>query len=201
MNEKKIIIFPGAFNPPHNTHVNMAYTCLQNIIDVDKLIFVPVGDMYNKNYLEKSFHRYNMLNLVCNENSKLEVSDIEIKNKRQLFTYETLDFFSEEYKDKNIYLLIGTDNLKEFDIWRMYEYILEKYKIIVVNRSNDNAYEIIRNNQNLSKYIDSFIVLDNIKSDLSSTKIRRILKKSVNDILQDLPLCIQKYIIENKLYL
>lgn len=200
MNEK-IIIFPGAFNPPHNTHFNMAYACLQNITDIDKLIFVPVGDMYNKNHLEKSFHRYNMLNLICNENPKLDVSDVEIKNKRQLFTYETLDFFAEEYKDKNIYLLIGTDNLKEFDIWRMYEYILKKYKIIVVNRGCDDTYEIIRNNQNLNKYIDSFIVLDNIKSDLSSTKIRETLKKSVNDILQDLPLCIQKYIIENKLYL
>ena len=112
-----------------------------------------------------------------------------------------MDFFAEEYKDKNIYLLIGTDNLKKFDIWRMYEYILKKYKIIVVNRGRDNAYEIIRNNQNLNQYIDSFIVLDNIKSDLSSTKIRETLKKSENNIELDLPLCIKKYIIENKLYL
>ena len=139
MNEK-IIIFPGAFNPPHNTHINIAYACLENITNVDRVIFVPVGDLYNKNYLEKAFHRYNMLGLICNENSKLEVSDIEIKKQRQLFTYETLDYFSKEYKNKNIYLLIGSDNLKEFDKWKMYEYILKKYKIIVVNRGYDNAY-------------------------------------------------------------
>ena len=60
---------------------------------------------------------------------------------------------------------------------------------------------LIENNKNLSKYIDSFVVLYNIKSDLSSTKIRDSLKNSKEDILPDLPQCVQKYIIENKLYL
>ena len=43
----KIGIFGGSFNPPHNMHENIALNLIANGY-VDKVIYVPTGDNYNK---------------------------------------------------------------------------------------------------------------------------------------------------------
>ena len=43
----KIGFFGGCFNPPSNIHINLAKNVI-NEYKLDKLIFVPVGDYYDK---------------------------------------------------------------------------------------------------------------------------------------------------------
>lgn len=57
------------------------------------------------------------------------------------------------------------------------ENILENFRIIVLERDNDNIENIIENNNLLRKYKNSFIKLENIeKIDLSSSYIRELIK-------------------------
>ena len=44
----KIGIFGGCFNPPHIMHYTVANTILEKSY-LDKVIFVPTGDNYDKN--------------------------------------------------------------------------------------------------------------------------------------------------------
>ena len=141
-----------------------------------------------------------MLKLICNKEDKLEVSDIELREEKQLYTIQTLGIFKEKYENYNIYFIMGTDNLKELETWRKPERILSEYKIIVLERDNDNLSDIIQKNSFLNKYKDSLIKVEGInKISLSSTMIREKIKNG-EDVEQFIDEDVLEYIRENNLY-
>lgn len=201
MQKKIIAIFGGSFNPPINSHVLLAKQVLKKIKSVEKIIFVPVSTKYKKENLIEDKHRYNMLKIICNKEDQLEVSSVELDSKRQLYTVETLDYFKRAYKENDIYFIIGTDNLKEFDTWKSPDKILQNYKLIVLERDNDNLEKIIENNKLLSNNKNSIIRIDGInRIDLSSTMIREKIKNREN-VEEFIDRDVWRYIQENKLYL
>ena len=200
MNKKGIAIFGGSFNPPINSHIILAKEIIDKFNLIEKLIFVPVSTKYQKEDLIEDEHRYNMLKLICDKEDKLEVSDIELKEEKQLYTIQTLDIFKEKYEDYNIYFIMGTDNLKELETWRNPEKILSEYKIIVLERDNDNLSDILQKNSFLNKYKDSLIKVEGInKISLSSTMIREKIKNG-EDVKQFIDEDVLEYIRENNLY-
>lgn len=181
MEKKVIAVFGGSFNPPANSHLNLAKQILKNDSRIEKVIFVPVNVKYNKEGLASNEDRLFMLQKICENNKNLEVSDIEIKSTRQLYTIETLNVIQQKYKEYEIYFILGTDNLKEFETWNNPEAILTRFKILVLERGKDNIEEIIENNDLLKKHKQAIIKLSNLeKINLSSTKIREKVKKGEN---------------------
>lgn len=92
----KIGIFGGSFNPPHNMHENIALNLIANGY-VDKVIYVPTGDNYNKKGLVSFCDRYEMVLLMTNNNPNLEISSIG-NNDEYKYTYQTLDYFQKNIK-------------------------------------------------------------------------------------------------------
>ena len=153
--------------------------------EIEKVIFVPVSTKYNKKGLAPDEVRLNMLKSICNSQENLEVSDLELKSERQLYTIETLRIIEEQKPEKEIYFLIGTDNLKELETWYKPDELLKNFKIIVLDRGEDNTEDIIEKSEFLKKYKSSFIKLKNMKKmNISSTYIREQLKLGNN--VQDL---------------
>lgn len=195
-----IAIFGGSFNPPANSHLNFAMQVLDKVNFVKKVIFVPVSTKYNKQNLAEDIHRFNMLKIICDKYKNIEVSDIEMKSRRQLYTIETLNTFKKEYPDEEIYFVIGTDNLKYFRDWKDPEEILKNYKIIVLERDNDKIDNIIDNDNLLKKYKSSIKKVENQeKIDLSSTIIREKIKNN-EDIIGLVDDDVLKYIKKEQLY-
>lgn len=190
----KIGIFGGSFNPPHNMHKNIALKLINNGY-LDKVIFVPTGDKYNKDGLLNQKDRYNMVKLMIEGCDNLEVSDYEFN--KLTYTYETLDYFKNIYKDDDIYFICGSDNLKQITLWRKYDYILRNYKIIVIRRNNDDIDKIINN---LLIYYKNIIFITDIQNSVSSTLIRENLNKN-NDVylLQNMDANVLKYIKNNSI--
>ena len=119
MPKKVIAVFGGSFNPPINSHILLSKQIIENCKMIEKLIFVPVSTKYQKLELESDEHRYNMLKLICENEDKLEVSDIELRQDKQLYTIQTLDLLKKEYKQEyDICFIMGTDNLKELKTWQ-----------------------------------------------------------------------------------
>ena len=48
MQKKGIAIFGGSFNPPLNSHLELAKQIIINLDYVEKVIFVPVSTKYNR---------------------------------------------------------------------------------------------------------------------------------------------------------
>ena len=189
----KIGIFGGSYNPPHNMHLDIAQSLINGGY-LDKVIYIPTGDSYNKKGLINFKDRYRMVELMISDYNNLSLSDIG-NNEDYKYTYQTLDYFKNIYKNDELYFICGTDNLNEFDTWREYEYVLKNYKLLVIKRNDDNVDSI------LSKYkgYEQNIVISNIKPKiLSSTIIRNNI--SDDNIKKYLDKKVYKYIVDNELY-
>lgn len=197
---KRIVVFGGSFNPPLNSHFSLAEQIVNEYDEVDKVLFVPVNNYYNKPGLLGNEHRYNMLKLVVDKNPNFGISRVELDSERPLYTIETMELLSKEYSDYDVLFTIGSDNLKEIDTWEKAEELVTKYKILVLERDEDNMDEIISSNEFLTKHKDSFIkVKNNVRSNLSSTFVRNKINegKSIRYLTPDE---VVFYIQENNLY-
>ena len=201
MEEKNVLaVFGGSFNPPLNSHFSLAQQIVNEYENIEKVLFVPVNSKYQKVGLLENEHRYNMLKLVCDKNTDFLVSDIEIKQDRQLYTIETLKLLQKEYPENIICFTIGTDNLKEISKWWCAKELVSKYRILVLERDKDNMEEIINKDDLLFKNRTSFIKLkENIRSNISSSFVRDKIKrgKSIRYLTPDE---VYYYIKENNLY-
>mgnify|MGYP004591897861 FL=1 len=183
----RVGIFGGTFNPPHKMHLNIALILIKNNY-VDKVIFVPTGNKYDRKDLNNELDRFNMVNLMIKDYDNLEVSDYELGNKRR-YTYETLNYFKSLYKNDEIYFICGIDNVNDLSTWKNYNYILNNYKILVINR---NKEKLNLENEN--------IILANIDTlNISSTFIRENIK-DIHLISSLLDKNVLEYIKERNIY-
>ena len=183
----KIGILGGSFNPPHKKHIEIA----QRLIDknyLNKVIIVPTGDNYmRKDNLVPFEHRYNMLKLL--ERPGIEISDISRIDK---YAYEILDYFHNGTDE--IYFICGMDNLDDLSTWKNYEYILDNYKLLVIDRPGYYYDEIIK------RYNSKNIIKTDVEvSSMSSTMIRERLING-EDVSEYLDEKVIEYINEKSLY-
>lgn len=201
MDEKrKIVVFGGSFNPPLNSHFSLAEQIVNEYEEVEKVVFVPVNNLYEKENLLGNEHRYNMLKLVIDKNPNFELSRIELDSKRPLYTIETLLILKDKYPQYDILFTIGSDNLKQLDSWKKVEELVTKFKILVLERDEDDMDKIIQSNDFLKAHKDSFIkVKNNVRSNLSSTFVRNKIKegKSIRYLTPDE---VVNYMKENNLF-
>ena len=189
----KIGIFGGCFNPPHKMHKDIAVNLINNKY-VDKVIYVPTGNKYQKRELLSDSDRYNMIKLMIQDNDNLFVSDYEF-NTELTYTYQTLDYFKKKYKNDEIYFIMGADNLDEFDSWKNYQYILSNYKLLVINRGNFDKEKLLKKYQD---YQENIIFAKQDINFISSSYIRgNISDKSMVEYLDS---GVLNYIKLNNLY-
>lgn len=163
----KIGIFVGCFNPVHIDHKTCAKQLLSEGI-VDKVIFVPAGDKYEKTGLLAAEFRLKMLEIALFDEPNFEISDVEIK-RGKMYSFETLNFFKKKFEGDDIYLVIGSDNLKSFNLWKNFEYMLENFKIVVLSRDGVSLSDFpeYANCKNL--------IFVTCNRQVSSTNIRRLI--------------------------
>lgn len=197
---KSIVIFGGSFNPPHNIHFFIADQVMKQFQQVEKVIFIPVNSKYPKEGLIENKHRYNMLQNVIKKNKKFILSDLDMYGNKSLLTIDVLEKMQKKFEDKEIWVLIGSDNLKKIHNWYRAEDLLSKYKILVMERNGDKIDNIINGNELLKKNKENIKKLNqDIEADVSSTYIRNQIKtnKSIRNLV---PEEVYEYIEENKLY-
>ena len=160
----KIAFFGGSFDPPHKGHKKIINKSLEIF---DKVLIIPNSKSVDKKkmLIESSNHRFNMLNLMF-DNSNVEIVDYEIKSKLPNYTYYTLKFLMNKYKEDNISMIIGQDQLLNLTNWYNYEYIIENTSIICFRRNFKNL------NFQKDIYKVAKINFIDFECDISSTDIR-----------------------------
>ena len=196
----RIVIFGGTFNPPTRAHLDIATEALY-YLDAEKVLFVPVSDLYKKDDVEISYHRVNMLNLAIGNFRRLEIDFTEVDAVKLTYTYETVEKIKSRYQDKELFLLIGADNLEDFKNWKNQRSIMENCSLLVVNRNNSSIDEIIESNEILTEFKDKIIEAPIEEIEISSTEVRNRIASGELEGLENL---VDKevidYIVENKLY-
>lgn len=185
----KIGVYVGSFNPPHKGHIKIVNHLINNYLD--KVIIIPTGNYWNKLDLININDRINMLKFYESENVI-----IDNKNNNLEYTYQILNNLKLEYKKDDLYLIIGADNIINFDKWMNYKEILT-YNLIILNRNNIDILEYLEKLNKKDKYI---IVNDLPSIDISSTIIRNKLNNKDYDLSMYIDDYILNYIMENNLY-
>lgn len=193
---KKYGFFGGAFNPPTIAHEELAKEVLEKF-QLDKIYFTPVGNKYNKKDLIDEKYRYEMLKNISSE--KIDVTDIEL-NKEKMTAAEAFKMIKKEYKNSEIYYIMGTDNLEKLPTWNKAEEMLANYKFIILPRKN-TVDEIINKNKLLEKYKKNIYYIKKQLS-YSSTDVRKAIQEQDKEVLEKmLKPEVYKYIKINKLYI
>ena len=196
----RIVIFGGTFNPPTRAHLDIATEALY-YLDAEKVLFVPVSDLYKKDDVEISYHRVNMLNLAIGNFRRLEIDFTEVDSVKLTYTYETIEKIKSQYQNKELFLLIGADNLEDFKNWKNQRSIMENCSLLVVNRNNSSIDEIIESNEILTEFKDKIIEAPIEEIEISSTEVRNRIASGELEGLENLvDKEVIEYMVENKLY-
>lgn len=186
----KIGFFGGSFNPPSYVHIKLA-KALINEYNLDKVIFVPVGDYYEKASLISSNHRYNMLMLAIEDEEKLGIDSTAIESKNKLYAVDTFKLLKEKYKKDDIFFIMGSDNFRKMPNWKDYNELINEYNIIVIERERKEIRKTNRKN--------IFCYIPKEWQEVDSTKIRKMIKNNENAEAFLNPK-VFNYIKKNKLY-
>jgi len=188
----RIGILGGTFDPPHNGHLVLAQSALE-YLKLDKVIFVPTAIHPHKKRLKitDSKFRLDMLKLAIGNNAKFEISDIEINRTGLSFTCDTLSEFRKLLSDADLFLIIGGDNISDIETWKNPDEIFAMARVAAAMRPQSRAS---------GKYKDRVLTIDMPPIDISSTVIRKNIKRG-RSITGLVPESIENYIKENGLYL
>ncbi|KJJ84062.1 putative nicotinate-nucleotide adenylyltransferase [Candidatus Omnitrophus magneticus] len=193
----RIGILGGTFNPVHNGHLVLAEECL-NKLSLDKVLFVPAHTPPHKTIEGdvSASDRLKMLRLAMPLNdSRFEISDYEIKQKRVVYTIETVEYFQAIYGvSSKIFFITGADSAGTLSSWEKIDKLLEVAVFVIASRP---GWDI---NVSLDKkYIGKVLNLEIPYVDISSILVRERVKNG-ETIEKFVPQLVAEYIYENGFY-
>ncbi len=139
--------------------------------DLDKVWFVvsPQNPFKPSKALLHEHDRYDMVKAAIAGNYKLEVSDVELHMPRPSYTIDTLAVLSERHSNKAFVLIIGQDNLENFERWKNHQQILDFHGLYVYPRPGVTETPLIRH--------DKVRLVPAPLLDISATFIRNCVKE------------------------
>ena len=202
---RKIGVFGGAFDPPHNAHIALAQVAL-SALELDSLHIIPTGSAWHKaRTLSPAEHRLAMAQLAFGSLPKVLVDDREIKRAGPTFTVDTLRALQRENPGAQLYLVMGADQFAAFAQWHQWQEILKIAIICVAARAcidwaigRFEAYNEAKNR---------ILELPMRATAISATQIRQLVVScsssglGENQVIADLlPEPVARYIAKHRLY-
>lgn len=197
---QKVGLLGGTFDPVHLGHLIMGEWA-REFFDLNHLILMPNPTPPHKRgeFAPKaeSTHRLNMLKLAVKSNPLFKIWDYEIKKQGYNYTVETLNYLSNLIPRSQFYFIIGADSLEDIVTWKNYHLLLKKYNIIVCNRSQKNAENVLNFIKTKPEYRLFPLEIPDIAISSSLIRQRCLRKKTIKYLTIDE---IADYIEANNLY-
>ncbi len=107
MNDKKIILFGGTFDPVHLGHTTVAFVSLE-YVGAERIIFIPAKCSPLKRAMPRAsdIDRFNMLENCVLGQENFEVSDYELNKPAPSYTLDTVRYFQSIFGSR-IYSLLA----------------------------------------------------------------------------------------------
>lgn len=192
---KRVALYFGSFNPIHRGHIALAEWVVEQRL-CDELIFIvsPQNPFKEQQGLAPEFSRYEMCEIACKASrypEQIKVSAVEFVLEKPSYTINTLRYLRENFgAEMQFSILLGADNIENFDKWREYKEILSDYPLLVYPRE---GYSV-------EKFADKITFLSNAPLfDFAATDIRSMIAEG-KDFRDKLSAEVAHYIIQNRLY-
>ena len=178
---RRIGVYGGSFNPPHNGHMLAAQEAMRALA-LDELLFVPAGTPPHKelpNGSPTAQCRLGLLQLACKDIERTKVCDIECRREGPSYSFETMEQLKALYPQDALFLLMGTDMFLSLHTWRNPDRICRCATIVLASRVENEGKihaEIQEQAARLrTQFGASVQILDNRFIEISSSTVRRML--------------------------
>lgn len=175
---EKIIIYGGAFNPPHLGHLHCVNFMKKHFPEFH-IVLVPTGVPPHKSVeaLLSKEDRLHMLELAFGADKGVSICQFELESKVDNYTINTIEYFQQKFHCSKMMLLIGSDQFLNFTKWHRYEEIVACCQLLVMARKQDDIHKINELKNQFNGKAKVFV--EDILS-VSSTEIREKIKKGEN---------------------
>jgi len=170
VSKKSTGILGGSFDPPHRGHLTISKIALKKI-KLDKIFWVVAKKNPFKNNPYYSLQQRLKYSKEITKNvKKIQVVHLD-KVSKSSRTIDMINYLFKKKKIKNIYLIIGSDNLISFHKWKSWKKIVKLSKLIVFSRK---GYDKRGKKSVVAKYLKNKITfIDNRPIIISSTKLKK----------------------------
>lgn len=200
----RIGIYGGTFSPVHSGHVLAAREFIRRM-KLDRLLIIPAFEPPHKEMSTpvSAELRFEMCRLAFEGIDGVEISDIEISRGGRSYTIDTVTALKEKYPDDQLFLLVGTDMILTFDLWRRYLDILSLCTLVYVRREkrrelDDKISEKVSLIEKQSGRKIRYIRMSPLE--ISSTELRGMIRRG-EDVGKYLPESVREFISKKGLYL
>lgn len=181
-----ILVMGGSFNPPTRAHLSLMMAAVETL-KAKKGIFVPAGGKYLRKKMRRAgcpeevipdALRLKMVAAMAASDARLEVEDVEIRNPKGFYTFETVSYIQEKYPDAQVFFLIGDDKLALFLRSRRLEPFLERFGYAVFQREIADLDTVLRESETAWAHREKFLPIPTPEGveDISSTRLRALLR-------------------------
>lgn len=170
----KIALYLGSFNPFHNGHLSVVKTALEDfkmdkvvivptmqnpwkkekVLDIDKRSIIIINSLIRRKSIsfvpytfEKDFEIY----------PYIIISNIEKGLIPPYYSYATLHALKNKYCNDEVFVLVGSDTMKNIPDWMNGEQIIKDYDFLIVDRpknsiSSSSIREMLRTRNKMDAY-------------------------------------------------
>ncbi len=172
----RIGIFGGTFDPIHKGHIDAAGAVL-TAASLDAVLFMPTGDPPHKadRQVTPGPLRYRMVRAALEEtgNSKLMVSDMEIRRNGYTYTIDTLRELTKQNPEHTYIWIIGADVLADLKHWKEYKQVFALCGFAAMHRPGYSDKDFQKEYEELTAMGAKIQFVEVPPVDLSSTQIRQ----------------------------
>jgi nicotinate-nucleotide adenylyltransferase len=189
----KIGLFFGSFNPIHIGHLIIA-NIMKEHTDLSQIWFVvsPQNPLKKTKSLLHEFDRYDMVQRAISDNYNFKACDVEFQMPRPSYTIDTMTWLQEKHPEHSFVLIIGEDNLEQFEQGKNHDKILEFFELYVYPRPLALPSELMKH--------PKVRVVPAPLLDISATFIRDCVKKN-KSIRYMVTEEVENFILQKKFYL
>lgn len=136
---ERLGLYGGSFDPVHLGHLEVARRALE-AAHLDRVLFMPAAQPPHKpgRSLAPAADRVAMLELALAREDRMEVSTLELERGGTSYTLDTVHALQRPRRE--LWLLLGSDNLPGLPGWRGVEELLSLARpLVVARREGDEA--------------------------------------------------------------
>lgn len=208
---KPIGLLGGAFDPVHYGHLRLALDCMQ-ILNLEEVRFIPCKLPVHK---EKTFgtpeQRLSLLRLAIEPVKSFFVDDRELRRDTSSYMIETVQSLRQEFKQRPLCLLLGSDAFLALDQWKAWQELLDYVHIVVGMRAGSPflltevltdfiAQHQLNDPEDLHHRLHGGIYIQNVSQLMISASDIRSQIAAHWDVRFLLPDSVYQYIQEHQLY-